>query len=161
MVFVIAAVSENNVIGQKGRIPWNIKEDLNHFKELTSGNAIVMGRRTFESIGRPLPDRLNIVVSNTVDEIPGAVVVRSLDEAVEAAESEGYDDVFVCGGQRLYEEAVPFCDRLYITRVHENYEGDCFFPEFDPDDYIITEESTVSSNPSYSFITYERKDMYL
>jgi dihydrofolate reductase len=127
---IIAAVSENRVIGRKGGLPWNLPADQAFFKRVTIGHAVIMGRRTYESIRRPLPKRTNIVVTRNPDfEAPGAVVVDSLDTALEIAADD--DEVFVAGGAELYREALPRADRLYLTLVHACVEGDAFFPEID------------------------------
>lgn len=157
MIFVIAAVSENGVIGNKGRIPWNIPEDMAHFKSLTSKHAIVMGRKTFESIGKPLPDRLNIIVSRTIKAVEGAYVVSDFSEAVKAACSMGYEDVFVCGGEKIYEEALPLAHGIFLTKVSAEYEGDAFFPSINEADFTVTDREDFTGDPSFSFITLKRK----
>ena len=129
-ISIIAAVSENRVIGREGQLPWNLPADRAFFKRVTIGHAVIMGSRTFESIQRPLPKRTTIVVPrNRKFEAPGAVVVDSLDAALEVAADD--DEVFVAGGAELYREALPRADRLYLTVVHACVEGDAFFPEID------------------------------
>ena len=129
---LIAAVARNRVIGYNGQIPWNIPGDLHHFKELTMGHTVIMGRRTFASIGRPLPGRENIIVTATLYEIPGCIIVRSLAEALELASRE---IIFIIGGEQLYNEALPLAEYLDLTFVDAEPEGDTFFPEVNWNDY--------------------------
>ncbi|MGB5809152.1 MAG: dihydrofolate reductase [Polyangiales bacterium] len=124
---LIVAVSRNGVIGRDGALPWHVPEDLKHFKRTTSGHAIIMGRKTFESIGRPLPSRRNIVVSTTVSAFDGCEAVESLDEAIALARTS--DELpFVIGGARLYEEALPLVTEIHLTHIDEDIEGDTHFP---------------------------------
>jgi len=136
MISIIVARSENNVIGKGGRIPWKIKGEQRQFKELTRGSAVIMGRKSYEEIGHPLPDRLNIVISSTQNFTgDNLVTVKSLAEAVKAA---GSREIFVAGGAGLFEEALPLADNLYITEVHLTVEdGDTFFPAFDPSAFTL------------------------
>lgn len=147
MIHIIAAVAENGVIGAEGKIPWDIPEDLQHFKELTMGHTIVMGRRTYESIGRALPGRQNIIVSSTLTGAEGCAVVTSLQQALESRERE---DVFIIGGARLYAEALPLADVLDLTLVHAAPEGDTFFPAFDRQKYRCVFEE---KHDGYTFVT--------
>ncbi|WP_346699544.1 dihydrofolate reductase [uncultured Alistipes sp.] len=129
MLSLIVAVAQNGVIGDRNALLWHISEDLKHFKALTSGHPVVMGRKTYESLGRPLPNRTNVVVSRQELEIPGCRVVHSLDEAL--ALFPGDEEVFIIGGAQIYAEALPRADRFYLTRVFHDYEGDTRFPEWD------------------------------
>lgn len=155
---IIAAVSENNVIGNQGEIPWDIPEDMKHFRKKTTGNAVIMGRKTFESLPenfRPLPDRKNIVLTRSgLEDKPREVVeASSLGEAWKAA--EGYSDkAFIIGGESVYREGMTEADRLVITRVHEEYEGDTFFPEIDTENW---EESERDEREGFSFLEYVRR----
>lgn len=127
---IIAAIARNGVIGRGNALPWHLPADLRHFKTVTMGRPVIMGRRTHESIGRPLPGRLNIVVSRNPDfRAEGCTVVASLADALQAA--SGAAEVFVVGGAQLYAEALPRADRLYLTRVEAEVEGDTWFPAFD------------------------------
>ena len=130
MIALIVARSKNNVIGKNGQIPWKIKGEQKQFKELTTGNTVVMGRKTYEEIGRPLPNRKNIVVSSTKRfEDENLKTAHSLQEAIEKAETP---DIYIAGGCGLFQEAIPLVDRMYITEVDLTVEdGDVFFPEFD------------------------------
>jgi len=124
----IAAMSLNRVIGAGGKIPWHIPEDFKWFKKITTGNVIVMGRKTFESIGKPLPNRETIVLSRSGFSYPGVRTVKSLDEIHPSAE---LGDVFICGGAEVYKQALPLCSDLYLTLVKRQVSGDTFFPEFE------------------------------
>ena len=122
MVSVIVAVAENGIIGDKNTLLWHISEDLRNFKRVTSGHPVIMGRKTFDSLGRPLPNRTNVVVTRQNLEIEGCKVVHSLEEALSLFSPE--EEVFVIGGAQIYAEALPLADRFYLTRVHHAYEGD-------------------------------------
>lgn len=150
---LIAAVARNRVIGCNGQIPWNIPGDLQHFKELTMGHTVIMGRRTFASIGRPLPGRENIIVTSTLYEIPGCIIVRSLAEALELASRE---IIFIIGGQQLYKEALPLAEYLDLTFVDAEPEGDTFFPEVNWNDYEEVSREQHAGEPAYTFVTYRK-----
>ncbi len=158
MIHIIAAVAENNIIGKDNAIPWNIPVDLAHFKALTMGNTMIMGRKTFESIGRILPGRETIVVSNTVDVIDGAIVAHSLQEALQLASNT---EIFIIGGARLYEEALSVADMLHITRVHLNPEGDTVFPTVNWAEYEVVAHRAYDGSadhvPDCTFLTYRKK----
>ena len=126
MISIIVAVAENGVIGDKNALLWHISEDLKHFKAVTTGHPVVMGRKTFESLGRPLPNRENVVITRQRIEIPGCTVVHSLEEAVGLFSED--EEVFVIGGAQIYAEALPLARRFYLTRVFHAYEGDTRFP---------------------------------
>ena len=129
-ISLLLAMSENRVIGRDGGLPWHLSADLKRFKKLTLGHVVIMGRKTFESIGRPLPRRRSIVLSRDPAYAPeGAEAAASLDEALARAADE--DEVFVVGGAGVFAEALPRADRLYLTRVHAEVEGDVVFPELD------------------------------
>ena len=160
IVSIIAAVADNGVIGWDGGLPWHLPADLKRFKKLTTGHHMVMGRRTWDSIGRrPLPGRPTIVVSRDPAFVAeGARVARSVEEALELA--AGADEVFIAGGQAIYREALPVADRVYLTRVHARFEGDTFFPAFDASGWqVVVEErhEADEKNPhAHTFLVYER-----
>lgn len=161
IVSCIVAVSDNRVIGCGNRLPWHLPADLKRFKKLSMGHHIIMGRKTFESIGRLLPGRTSIVITrNPKYEAPGAVLVLSLDEAFEKAASD--DEVFVIGGEAIFEQALPRADRLYLTRVHASFEGDVFFPACDLEGWTLKEdarhEPDTKNRYAYSFRVYEREN---
>ena len=152
---MIAAYAKNRVIGNKGRIPWDIPGEQSRFRELTLGNVVIMGRRTYEEIGHPLPGRYTIVISRTKRfEAENCTTMRSLKEALEAA---GKRDIFISGGERLYREAVETADVLYITEVNAEPEGDTYFPEFPEEVFEKKIEKIVKGNIGYTYITYTRK----
>ena len=136
---IIAAVSENGVIGKDGGLPWHIPEDLKYFKANTTGHAIIMGRKTYDSIGRPLPKRRNIVVTRNAElKIEGVEVVTSLEAAIELARTED-EEPRIIGGASLYRDALPLATRLFLTRVQRTVEGDTYFPDFDQDEWEETQ----------------------
>ena len=165
-IVLIAAFAQNRVVGINNSLPWHLPEDLKYFKRTTTGKAIIMGRKTYDSIGRPLPNRTNIVISrNSELKIEGVKVVDSLQAAIDLAKEvnfiNGVEEVMVIGGASIYEEALPKADRLYLTHVHAEVKGDAYFPEVDfsqwqeisRDDYAASE-----SNPyDYSFVVYDNK----
>ena len=158
MLHIIAAVADNNVIGKDNQIPWDIPTDLTHFKTLTTGHTIIMGRRTYESIGRVLPNRENIIVSSTLQHVDGAMIAKSLEDALNIASEE---EVFIIGGARLYQEALPLADVLDITHVRVSPEGDTYFPTVDWQQYdeVWRQEynGTIDCVPDCTFITYRKK----
>ena len=150
---IVAAVGRNRVIGVDGRLPWRIPEDLARFRRLTMGHALVMGRETFESIGRPLPGRVNIVLTRRSGwSHQGTRVAGSLDDALEMASSLGLD-AFVAGGAAVYEAALDVADRLELTEVEAAPEGDTWFPQVD---WSQWEEVSREEHPGFSFVTYDR-----
>ena len=132
LISAIVAVSENNVIGRDGHLPWHLSQDLKRFKAITSGHAIVLGRKNYEDIGRPLPNRTNYVLTRNKDfQAPGCVVCSSLDGAIESARAAGETECFIIGGAAVYREAMPRVEKLYLTRVLSHVEGDVYFPEWE------------------------------
>lgn len=155
MTALIVAHAKNRVIGNKGQIPWRIKGEQKLFRELTTGNVVIMGRRSYEEIGRPLPNRYTIVVSNTQRyEAENCTTAGSLREAIEIA---GDRDVYISGGAGLYREAIALVDKMYITEIDAEIEGDTYFPEFD---YSLWEREVtqhVEGDLPYDYVTYTRK----
>lgn len=157
MIALIVAYATNRVIGNKGKIPWNIEGELKRFKELTMGNVIIMGRRTYEEIGRPLPGRYTIVISNTEKyEAENCTTAKSLKEALEIA-GKHRKDIYISGGAALYKEAINFVDKMYITEIHKEFEGDTFFPKFDENHFHKTIEAYIEGEIPYTYVTYTRK----
>lgn len=157
MISVIAAYAHGRVIGCAGKIPWSIPGEQARFRELTTGNVVVMGRRTYEEIGRPLPNRDTILVSSTLSvEQEHCTTVPTLAQALALA---GGREVCIAGGEQLYREALPLADVLYLTTVEADIPGDRFFPEFDPDEYEITKEKRVDGEIPYTYWTYRRRPM--
>lgn len=162
---VIVAAAENGVIGRNNALPWHLPEDLRYFKRVTMGKPIVMGRKTFESIGRPLPGRTNIVISRRPDYAPeGVRVVPGLDEALalasEVAVIDGSTELMVIGGAQIYAAAIPRADRLYFTEVHADVEGDALLPEIAWQEWREVSRERFpaqGTNPyDYSFVIFER-----
>ena len=153
MIALIVAFDKNRVIGMGGKIPWKIEGEQKRFKELTLGNTVIMGRKTFEEIGRPLPHRFNIVVSKTSRfESENCITVNSLDEAFKMSKG----DVFISGGATLYEESLPRCQKLYITEIDASFEGDVFFPSFDESKYKKEIIRHVEGDIPYTYLTYTK-----
>jgi len=163
-VSLIAAVAANGVIGRDGGLPWHLPEDLKRFQRLTRGHHLIVGRATWESIGRPLPDRTFVVVTRTPGEPrPGLVFARTVEEALRAAAAAGDGEPFVAGGEGIYREALErdLVDRLHLTRVRRDYAGDARFPPFDPSRWRLVEreshaEDGAADRPAFDFLVYER-----
>jgi dihydrofolate reductase len=154
---LIAAVARKGVIGRGNALPWHVPEDLQHFRQVTTGHAILRGRRTHESIGRPLPGRRNIVVSRQPGlRIEGCEVAPSLEAALDLARQGGDDMPMVIGGAALYRDALPHATRLFLTEIDRDVEGDVFFPSFDRDAFDEVERRPGSS-PDVAFVTLERR----
>ena len=154
-IIIIAAMAENRVIGKNNALPWSLKEDLARFKELTMGCPCVMGRKTWESLPKkPLPGRLNVVISRSLAAAaaPGAAVVSSLRDAVKHCAE--HEKIFICGGASVYREALALADKIELTVIHRQYEGDAFFPEIDGAQW---EKTGAIDFDDYSFISYSRK----
>lgn len=157
----IVAMAENRVIGKNNQLPWHLPADLRHFKQITTGNAIIMGRKTYESIGKPLPNRTNIVISRNLSyRVPGCQVVGSIEEAVEIAEAEKRAEIFIIGGSEVYEQLMPYVEKIYMTIVHQNFEGDAYFPELNSSEWTETERedhaADAENKVGYSFVTLKR-----
>jgi len=157
-VAIVAAVARNGVIGHRNRMPWHLPEDLRRFRQLTLGHAVIMGRRTFESIGKPLAGRNNIVVTRSPDWTrAGCHAAHSLEAAVAAVHER--EDAFVIGGAQIYALALPVASRLYISEIERDFEGDAFFPEFDRSRWReVSRESRVLDGAggfSYHFVAYD------
>jgi len=159
-ITLVAAIASNNVIGKENSLPWNIPEDLKRFKQMTSGNTILMGRKTFDSIGRPLPNRQNIVMTKDENfEKEGIKVINDFDEALELIK-ESNEDIFVIGGSKIYELFEPVANSLAITRILKDFEGDAFFPDINWDLWQIEKEEKFfdeKSNVECKLIEYSKK----
>jgi len=162
IVLIAAVAEENRVIGKDKDLPWHLPEDLQHFKELTTGHALLMGRRTFESIvhqfGGPLPNRRMVVLTSQgpFEEYPEIETYASIDAALEAVADE--EIVFIGGGESIYEQFLPRADRLELTLIEGDYEGDTFFPPFAPLVGEVFKEAAVDARDGFRFVTYERID---
>lgn len=158
MISIIVAVAENGTIGDKNALLWHISEDLRNFKRITSGHPVIMGRKTFESLGRPLPNRVNVVVSRTTTSIEGCTVVDSLEKAIAHFSAE--EEIFIIGGAQIYAQAMPMADKFYLTVVEHPYEGDTSFPTWDQTEWRLISEERFPCGEKYpypfSFREYER-----
>lgn len=158
-VSIIAALgATNRAIGRNNDLIWKISDDLKRFKALTTGHPIIMGRKTYESIGRPLPNRTNIIVTrDRTYKKEGCVVVHSLEEALSAGAALDTDEIFIIGGGELYAQALPHTDRLYLTLVHSNESGDVFFPPYEMFTNIVEKEDHSDHTPPYTWVTLEKE----
>ncbi len=159
MISIIVAIAQNGIIGDKNSLLWHIKEDMRFFRTTTSGHAVIMGRKTFESLGsKPLPKRKNIVITRSDLTFEGALTAHSLDEAI--AMAEGDEETFIIGGAQIYRAALAVADRMYITRVEHDYQGDTSFPEVDYSQWRLVSEERHERGEEYewpfSFLTYDR-----
>jgi dihydrofolate reductase len=152
MISLIAAVSENGIIGVDNKLPWYIPEDLKRFKKLTRGNVVIMGRKTYESIGKPLPDRVNIIVSRNKNlHIPGCLVVSSIAQAIKKAGND--KDIFIIGGGEIYNSGIVYAKRIWLTKVHQEVEGDTKFPEIDTE--FGWKEVYKEEKEGFTYLTYD------
>ena len=161
-ISLIAAVATNNVIGRDNKLPWHMPADLKWFKKLTMGHHVLMGRKTFEEFRKPLPGRVNVVITRNPNwSADGVAIARSVDEAISKAESAGDSEVFVIGGAEIFAQVLHRADRMYITRIHAEPEGDTCFPEFDDvNEWKLVDSEHFEADERnaypYSFLTYER-----
>ena len=158
-ISLICAASQNGVIGRDNRLPWRLPADLAHFKRLTTGHHILMGRKTYESIGKPLPNRTSIVITRqTGFQADGCLVAHSLEEALGLCSND--EELFIIGGAEIYRQALPVADKIYLTRIWHNFEGDTFLFEIDSSIWMETCREDLAPDGknkyAYSFITYER-----
>lgn len=159
-ISIIVAVANNNVIGKDNKLLWHISDDLKRFKKLTTEHKIIMGIKTYYSIGKPLPNRTNIVISdNKNDKIQGCVMAYSIQDAIDKCDKT--KENFIIGGGSIYKQFLKYADKIYLTRIYENFEGDTFFPEVNFKEWKKIEQTDFQKNDSnkysYSFIVYERK----
>ena len=159
MISLIVAMGRNRVIGRDNQLVWHQPADLRHFKETTIGKPVIMGRKTFESVGKSLPGRTTVVVTRRDDFVaPGCLLAGSLEQALEMVSSE--PEILIAGGGEIYRQAIPVCDRMYITIIEHEFDGDTFFPEFDQGEWVIEEERRHEADEknrySMLFRTYRR-----
>lgn len=162
---IIVAISSNLVIGKDNTLIWHMPADMKYFKDKTSGHCVITGRKNYESIPekfRPLPNRTNIVVTRQTDyQAPGAIVASSIEKAIAIAKELGDEEVFIIGGAEIYKQSMPMVNRLYLTRIHHEFEGDAFFPEVDLEIFKLTNaephQADEKNKYNYTFETYERK----
>ena len=155
MIALIVAFAKNQVIGNNGCIPWKIKGEQKRFKELTTENVVIMGRRSYQEIGKPLPNRTTIVITNTKNfNGENSFTAKTLKEATELA---GDKDIYISGGAKLYEEALPLVEKMYITEIDCDINGDTFFPPFDKEQFIKEIDERYEGEIPYTYVTYTRK----
>ncbi len=155
-IALIVAISEDGTIGDRGKIPWHIREDLQRFKRLTMGHPIIMGRKTYESIGKPLTGRTNIVLTQSANFTapPGGLLFASLDAALDHCRRQNEQIVFIIGGRKVYEAALPQADKMFVTEVHRRVAGDTKFPDYDRGEW---KETGREDGPECSFVEYARR----
>ncbi len=169
MIAHIVAAAKNGVIGRDGQLPWSIPEDMKWFRERTRGRALIMGRKTFEAVEHPLPNRLNVVITRQKDyrpkpsDSPNAPVhvVQTIEEAIEyckARAAQYQNEIFIIGGGEIYHQSVPYVDTIYLTRVHRDYLGDAFYPDPDPNEFRLVEKIDRHDPVPFSFETWIRRD---
>ena len=160
MITIIAAIANNNALGKNNDLIWHLPADLKRFKKITSGHHIIMGRNTYESIGKPLPNRTTVIITRNKNyNAEGCVVVNSIEEAINVAKND--EHIFIIGGAQIYKQAIDVADGLDITEVHENFDADVFFPEIDLTIWEETEREFFNSDEknqfNYSFVSYKKK----
>jgi|SRR5690554_2508088 len=156
-ISLIAAATENNVIGKDNDLPWSLPDDMKFFVQTTKGHHILMGRKNFEATKKLLPNRTNIVITRKEDyTFEGAVILQSIEEGIRYAKENGEQELMIIGGGEIYKQALPLADRIYLTRIHAEIEGDTFFPELDMNDWKIISENKhpVDERHDYSFTIY-------
>jgi dihydrofolate reductase len=157
-ITIVVAIASNYAIGKNNQLLWHLPKDLKHFKDITAGGTVIMGRKTFDSVCKPLPKRRNIVITRQAIEIAGCEVVKSIDEAIALCADE--QEVFIVGGAEIYRQAMHICNRIYLTIVHHAFDADTFFPEIDYKEWheIEHEDHQIDEKHAfaYSFITLER-----
>ena len=159
IISIVVAIAENHAIGKDNKLLWYLPNDLKHFKTITSGHTVIMGRKTYDSVGKPLPNRRNIIITRQQIDIQGCEVVNSLEEAIALCKTE--EEVFIVGGAEIYRQAMAITNKIYLTIVHQNFEGDTYFPDIDENIWIETEREDHDPDEknkfAYSFITLERR----
>ncbi len=165
MISIIVAVAENNVIGKDNSLIWHLPADMKYFKEKTNGHCVITGRKNYESIPekfRPLPNRTNIVITRQANySAQGAIVVSSIEEAIEKAKQTGDQEIFIIGGSEIYKQFLRYMDKIYLTKIYHNFEGDSFFPNLNPDEWHETNRINGTTDEKniypHDFITLEKK----
>lgn len=156
MIISIAAVAKNGVIGKRGAmLPWRIPEEIKLFKAITTGHVVIMGRKTYESIGKPLPNRVNLVISRTLLSTPEIEVISDLKKAIAKGNALG-KDVFIIGGAELFTQALSCVDKMYLSELKNNYEGDVYFPEWDRQNWKVEKREEYAD---FTFVVYARKEI--
>ena len=158
IISIIAAIGKNNVIGSDNKLPWKLSADLKRFRQITSGRPVVMGRKTFESIGRALPGRINIIITRDEDyKADGCVVVHSAGEALDAAKGSG--EIMIIGGGQIYKMFLPKADKMYLTVIEKEFDGDAYFPEYGKDEWTeVSREEHEHDGLKFAFVDLKRKN---
>jgi dihydrofolate reductase len=160
-ISMIAALGENRVIGYENKLLWHIPADMQHFRSLTSGHAVIMGRKTFESIGKPLPNRMNIIITKNQNyAVSSCTVVHSLEDALQVARAHETEEIFVIGGSQIYTQALPYADKLYLTIVKGKFSGDAYFPDYSNFNTILSQREGHDENYTYTFLELEPTQGY-
>ena len=155
IISLIAAMGKNRVIGKDNSLPWKLPADLKRFRQITLGKPVVMGRKTFESLGKPLPNRKNIVITRDKNyKAEGCIVVHSVENALKAA--EGNEEVMVIGGEQIFREVLPIANRMYLTFIDKDFEGDAYFPEYNQKEWKETHREEHKDEYNYAFVDFER-----
>jgi dihydrofolate reductase len=162
IISFIVAVSENNVIGKNNQLPWHLPRDMKYFKNKTWAMPVVMGRKTYEALGKPLEGRTNIVITRQTNWKPAGVqIVHSIDQAIVSATQDDAKEIFIIGGAEIFQSAMPLADRIYLTLIHGDFEGDAFFPPINPDQWKLTSNIDCDADEknayAHSFQIWERK----
>jgi dihydrofolate reductase len=159
IVTIVVAISENNAIGKNNQLLWYLPADLKHFKNITTGHTVIMGRKTYDSVGKPLPNRRNIIITRQNITIEGCEIVKSIEDALVL--SAGEEEVFIVGGAEIYKQSIHLTDRIYLTIVHQKFDADSFFPEINYAEWRETEREDHQADEKnklpYSFITLDRR----
>lgn len=150
-------MSQNKVIGKDNKIPWHIPEDMKYFREKTKGHAIIMGRKTFESIGKPLPNRTNIIVTRQKNyQADGCIVTHTIEEALTEGKKHEQEEIFIAGGSEIYKESITSADRIYLTIIRKDFEGDTFFPDYFQFTKTLSQKSGKNDEVAYDFLVLEK-----
>ncbi|MCP2044602.1 dihydrofolate reductase [Pontibacter sp. HSC-36F09] len=162
MIAIVVAIAQNNVIGKDNQLIWHLPADLRHFKQKTMGHPMIMGRKTFESIGKPLPGRTTIIVTRQEDyKAEGCIVVNSVEEAIAKGKELDSEQVSIVGGAEIYKQALSFVDTIYLTKVHHDFDGDTFFPELKEEEWLLVSveghEPDEKNKYAYTFKELRRK----
>ena len=156
-VSIIVAMATNRVIGEGNKLPWHIKGDMHRFKEITKGHSVIMGRRTYESIGKALPHRRNVILSRQLGyNAPGALVSASLEEALQTLSRYGEKEVFIIGGEAVYRESLSYAERIYLTLIERDVHGNAYFPAIPEQDFTVVFEERHQGEPPFRFLILDR-----
>ena len=152
IVSIIVAIADRNVIGDDNKLPWHLPDDLKNFKRLTMGKYIIMGRKTWESLNKPLPGRTNIVITRNTDiKTQGILVFNSVEEALKFAEEQKQSEIFIIGGEQIYRQTLPLANRLFVTKVLGSFEGDAFFPEINIKEWMVENKMHHKTDEKHAF----------